>query len=312
MSQSVKVGGDQDTPILEFYPESGGLLNQLNFKTQEGGYINVLASVLDKNDLQNNPSFKNIPLFPFPNRLDAGRYEFEGKAYEFPINETELNNNLHGFAFDEVFHLENTEVSQDLVKTTLKLVYNGRFEYFPFPSLVELEFVVREQRMLEISAAVTNASDVAMPLGFGWHPYYTLNEQVDDLLLKLPRVKRKILNNRALPTGAEEEFQEFSKFTSIGDTFLDDCFELVELSEKASVRIWSKTKNIGLDIWQQAKDGEYSFLQVFTHPDRKRIAVEPMTCNVNAFHSGDGLKVLQPGERFHASFGVRLISSMDE
>ena len=312
MSQSQKCGGSENSPTLEFFPEFGGLLNQLNLKSPAGKLIGVIASVSDQDDLLKNPTFKNIPLFPFPNRLDGGSYEFAGARFQMPINEAEHSNNLHGFGFDQNYFLEDTLVYEDLVKTTLKLVYDGGLDYFPFPSEVELRFTVREQVALEVEASITNRAAVAMPLGFGWHPYYTLNETTNDLLLQLPAVRRKIMNARALPTGEEEAYSRFSELTPIGDMFLDDCFELADPSSRASIRIWSNKQNLGLEVWQDALSEQFTYLQVFTHPDRKRIAVEPMTCNVNAFQTGEGLKVLQPGESFRANFGVRLISSLDE
>jgi aldose 1-epimerase len=43
-------------------------------------------------------------------------------------------------------------------------------------------------------------------------------------------------------------------------------------------------------------------------PDRPRrrrsIAIEPMSCAPNAFRSGDGLIVLQPGESWSGSWGI--------
>src|SRR4051794_13819480 len=43
------------------------------------------------------PSRNGIPvLFPFPNRVRAGKYTFEGKSYELPINNPP--NAIHGFA----------------------------------------------------------------------------------------------------------------------------------------------------------------------------------------------------------------------
>jgi aldose 1-epimerase len=37
---------------------------------------------------------------------------------------------------------------------------------------------------------------------------------------------------------------------------------------------------------------------------RRSIAVEPMTCAPNAFVSGDGLVVLDPGETHTAAWGI--------
>jgi aldose 1-epimerase len=48
---------------------------------------------------------------------------------------------------------------------------------------------------------------------------------------------------------------------------------------------------------------------VFTGDDlpdvaRRGLAVEPMTCAPNAFRSGDGLIVLEPGETHLGSWGI--------
>ena len=42
-----------------------------------------------------------------------------------------------------------------------------------------------------------------------------------------------------------------------------------------------------------------SYLQLYTPPDRKSIAIEPMNCIANAFNNGIGLKLLKPGEEFN-------------
>ena len=39
-------------------------------------------------------------------------------------------------------------------------------------------------------------------------------------------------------------------------------------------------------------------------PGQPGIAIEPMTCAPNAFRSGDGLVVLQPGESWSGSWGI--------
>ena len=37
---------------------------------------------------------------------------------------------------------------------------------------------------------------------------------------------------------------------------------------------------------------------------RRSVAVEPMTCPPNAFRSGEGLVVLEPGQSFSAEWGL--------
>jgi len=59
-------------------------------------------------------------------------------------------------------------------------------------------------------------------------------------------------------------------------------------------------------------NGSFGYLQVFTGDtlpaDRRRaVAVEPMTCPADAFNSGTGLVVLEPGASWSGSWGIRAL-----
>ena len=68
----------------------------------------------------------------------------------------------------------------------------------------------------------------------------------------------------------------------------------------------------GLVLWA---DEVFGWAQVFSPSNfpgagqagcqRKAVAIEPMTCAVNAFNTGDGLRWLDPGETWTASWGLR-------
>jgi hypothetical protein len=61
-----------------------------------------------------------------------------------------------------------------------------------------------------------------------------------------------------------------------------------------------------------AMDRVYRYAQVFTgdtlppHLRRRGLAVEPMSCAANAFNSGDGLLILQPGETWSGVWEARV------
>jgi aldose 1-epimerase len=66
-----------------------------------------------------------------------------------------------------------------------------------------------------------------------------------------------------------------------------------------------------LRVWA---DEAFGWAQVYSPPNfpgpgkpgqRKAIAIEPMTCAVNAFNTGVGLRWLQPGETWSGSWGLR-------
>ena len=53
----------------------------------------------------------------------------------------------------------------------------------------------------------------------------------------------------------------------------------------------------------------YSDAQVYALRAEQFICFEPMTAPTNALRSGDGLRVLAPGERFTAGFSIAVADS---
>ena len=59
-----------------------------------------------------------------------------------------------------------------------------------------------------------------------------------------------------------------------------------------------------------AVDGSWGWLQAYTGDTlppgerRRSVAVEPMTCPPNAFATGDGLRVLDPGGSWTTTWGL--------
>ena len=66
--------------------------------------------------------------------------------------------------------------------------------------------------------------------------------------------------------------------------------------------------NNGMDVWG---DENFKWWQVFTgdtlHGERFRrsVAIEPMTCPPDSFRSGRDLLVLEPGQTWSASWGIK-------
>jgi aldose 1-epimerase len=50
----------------------------------------------------------------------------------------------------------------------------------------------------------------------------------------------------------------------------------------------------------------YPYAQVFAPADKDYVALEPMTAPTNALRSGRGLRRVEPGETFRATFRMRI------
>lgn len=296
---------------LELVPEFGGLTNRLQFATSKG-VLDVIVGLANKGAMINDRAYRNIPLFPLVNRLDAGLYKHNGKLYQLPVNEPARNNALHGFIQKFVPEVEVVE-GRDTSEALLLYRYNGELPGYPFPAEVRIHYVLSGDGKLDISYSVLNQHSASIPVGIGWHPYFGLGHPIDELHLQLPEVRHVTVDDRLLPLGKTDAFTQFRKPTLIQDTQLDHCFAIQNGpgAVTAETLLWSEQKRLGIKIWQQTGARALNFIQVCTAPDRQSLAIEPVSCSINAFNTGDGLVVLEPGGFFTAHMGVHLLTQLE-
>jgi aldose 1-epimerase len=244
---------------------------------------------------------KSALLFPFPNRLNHGRYEWQGRTYEFPINNAATENAIHGFIRDESFTVRASEAGDAFARLRCACTYDGRHEYYPFPLEFELECTIHHDARFELKAICTNQHSAPIPVGFGWHPYFKLAATADEHLLQLPGCEQVAINERMIPTGRRDSFNAFIVEEQVQDTFLDNCFALLE-GEEALLTISDGQVRVAVS----ADAADCPFFQVFTPPHRESIALEPMSCNVDAFNNGEGLVILHPAERWEVGMLVAI------
>lgn len=287
-------------------PFLAGSLNRLVLRSGKGltDVIDGYRSVEEVNEILGT-SFKSSNLFPYPNRIADATYEFEGEIYRLPMNFPQEHNAIHGLVFDkqfEVLQQENGELGCMLV---LRYISPDDTVGFPFKFLLELTYRLTEDRGFESGIKISNVSDSSMPVGHGWHPYFTAGaDAINGLRLSFPAKEVLEVDDRNIPTGAANPYAAFNKIREISDTQLDHCFRLDTSAEEADTVIENPATGLKFKIWQQTGVNKYNYLQVYTPPTRNSIAIEPMTCAPNAFNNEDGLIVLSPGERISLSWGI--------
>ena len=251
-------------------------------------------------------------LAPWPNRLDGGRYTFEGREGRAALDEPEHGNAIHGL----VRWLPWRVTAQDEGSVRLGCVVHPQPAY-PWRLEIEVEYRLDGQG-LSVTTQATNGSDTASPFGIGFHPYLTVGEPaVDTATLAVPARRRLVTDDRGLPTGEEKvagtEF-DFTAARPIGDTRLDTAFtDLIADSEgpaRAEIRAASGR---GVDVWTGPGFG---YLMVYTgdtlEPEARRrrgVAIEPMTCPPNALRSGTDLIRLEPGGSWTGAWGITPVST---
>jgi len=303
---SFKLYDSESGEYASILPYMGGTINSLVIKNNDK-LVNITEGYTSPEDVEKNltSSFKGSNLFPFPNRIRDGKYNFGEKTYQLDINFEAENNAIHGLVFDKEFEVISKENGD--VNCSLVILYKPKNlpGGYPFSYTLEIEYRWIKYALFECISKVTNHSDKDIPLGIGWHPYMLADaDKVDDLWVQFPSKKMLEVDKRMIPTGNSENYTDFNQLTQLGSTSFDSCFELNTDVTPAEVVIYNKNKNFGYKLWQETGDQKYNYLQVYTPPTRKSIAVEPMTCTPDAFNNKNGLITLAPGKSLSVKWGI--------
>ena len=107
-------------------------------------------------------------LIPWPNRLQDGSYEFDGRRHQLPLNEPERCNAIHGL----VRWANWTAAEQGPHRVVMKHVLYPQPGY-PFTLGISVEYALSNSG-LKVRTTATNLGADPCPYGSGAHPYLTL------------------------------------------------------------------------------------------------------------------------------------------
>jgi aldose 1-epimerase len=247
-------------------------------------------------------------LVPWPNRVEDGRYRFAGQAYQLDLSEPALRTAIHGLTRWRPW----APVRNEPGEVTLRNVLLG-CQGYPFCLETEASYQLSVQG-LRVSVTARNIGSGPAPYGTGSHPYLTVGaDLVDECELTLPAARWLPADERGIPEGpakdvAGTEF-DFRAGRAIGQTRIDHAF--TDLERDGQGLVWVRLAAGGTQTALWAGPG-YHWLQVFTGDAleearrRRALAVEPMTCPPNAFASGTGLIVLEPGDAVTHTWGIQV------
>ncbi|ONH33414.1 aldose epimerase [Pseudofrankia asymbiotica] len=251
-------------------------------------------------------------LVPWPNRIAGGRYPWNGKTQQLAISEAKTGNASHGLARWSAWELERTGPAA----ATASFVVRAQSGY-PFTVAFGAAYALGDDG-LTVTMTATNLSAGPAPVGMGAHPYLLVPGaggtpvRADDVTLTLPAERMLLVDDRLIPTESQDVAGgpfDFLAARPIGPLVIDHCFAAPRRDPDGRARVVLAAPAGGgsVTVWM---DEAWDYIQVFTgdtlSPDERRrsIAVEPQTCPANAFNSGEGLRVLEPGESFGGSWGI--------
>jgi aldose 1-epimerase len=249
-------------------------------------------------------------LLPWPNRIAGARYRFDHRDFQLPVTEPRTGCAIHGLTHDLLW--QRDDISDSTVTLTLDLQPQ---DGYPFRLALRASYSL-DGDGLRVTVSATNRGDGACPYGAGAHPYVRLASggPIDDALLHIPASLTLEADDRGIPTGVEVPVSgtgfDFQSPRPIGSQVLDTAFTGLSADPDGVTRISliAPDTGSGVTVWMDASHPYAMIYSGDTLGDvarrRHGLAIEPMTCAPDAFNSGAGLVVLQPGEAHTSTWGI--------
>jgi galactose mutarotase-like enzyme len=255
-------------------------------------------------------SSMGIPLLhPWANRLSGLRYEAAGQVVELdaaaaPLRLDENGLPIHGvLTASPDWKVTDRGAEEGSAWLHARLDFGAHERYlaaFPFPHALEVEVRLAGSE-LTIATIITPTGEVAVPVAFGWHPYLRVpGAPRQEWEIAVPARSHAALDERGVPTGESERAADLDG--PLGSRSFDDLFPTLAPDPRFAVQ------GGGRRIEVRFLEG-YPVTQVYAPADQEFICFEPMTAPTNALVTGNGLRLVEPGESFAAAFAISVVDS---
>ncbi len=187
-------------------PELGG--NLILFRDTEKGYQFLREPKADEMEhFKANPGVYGIPILFPPNRFEDGKFPWEGKVYQLPINEESNGNHIHGYMHTlpwDVVHFSSNSYESIVVLSQTVTTGHLYKKYFPFEFTITLRYTLSDAGLLQ-QVTVKNDGEERMPNLLAFHTAinapFVPGSVATDYRMKITIGERIELGDRTLPTG---------------------------------------------------------------------------------------------------------------
>jgi aldose 1-epimerase len=279
--------------VVSVLPAFGATLYGFSVRLRDGSDFNVIDHYPDLRTVKAeiSRSFKGPKLSPFPCRIPGGKYQFEGKRYQFSRLFGD-GTAIHGLLFDRPFQIVEESTADHTATVAMEYAYKRDDPGYPFEYDCNVRYILHPDNVLEVVTSVTNLDQTVIPVADGWHPYFRLGGKVDDWQLQFHSAAIVEFDRQLVPTGRLMQYDVFESSRRVGDVFLDNCFSVKPDLVSAACELQNQATGLSLSFFP---DAHYPYLQIYTPPDRTSIAIENLSGAPDCFNNKMGLTLLPPG-----------------
>jgi aldose 1-epimerase len=244
-------------------------------------------------------------LFPFPNRIRGGRFDFGGRTFELPLDRRGVNA-IHGLVIDRRWRVIANPKAAGGVTGQFQLTRDApdAIGLWPEDFVIEMTYELEANRLTS-HVRVTNPGSKSLPWGFGTHPYFRLplDPGGDESRCRvIAPVGESWELSEFLPTGRCLPVNQSTGLTGnrpLSELKFDDVFTALKFDgDWCTCRMIDETARVEVVF---RFDRSFRELVIYTPPNRGAVCLEPYTCVTDAVNLQPrgidaGLRVLEPGE----------------
>ena len=234
----------------------------------------------------------SFALLPFSNRVAQARLNWEGVNYALTTTPGDEPHAIHGVGWQRPWGV----LDAGACHAQLSLVHRPDAAWpFAFEAVQSFEL---SERGLAMGLSLCNQSDIPVPVGLGWHPYFVKRELSRISFRAGGRWEMgadKLPTHRLPAKGLESDCAALQ---------VDHCFD-----------DWDGSAQLSDELLQTRITSSLDHIVAYTQPHLDFVAIEPVSHvnnAVNLMASADiganalGLRILPPGETMTATMRIQV------
>lgn len=306
MASTLELRHDRSRSSLRLEPTFGCVATSWSVGGEE-----MLALPVPREEFLASERTGGLPLlYPYANRLRKDRFEACGRTVDL-ANVTRLKRDgaglpIHGLLLR--WPRWKLHVHADGTHALATIDWASEPELlaaFPYPHSLEVSWTLSGDAQgahLEIATVVRADRGVAVPVSFGWHPYFRTNDAAH-ARIELPARRRVALDSRGVPE-LPILLDALEPASEIGVGGGDDALFAREDhdAQAATIRDGARTLQIRFD------EG-CAYMQVFSPKNASFISLEPMAAHTSALADGSA-PCVAPGSAYTMRFSMHCCSTI--
>lgn len=250
--------------------------NCISLRCEEYG-AKILREPMDFEN-PDNPYLYGMPVLYPVNRISGGKFLFEGREYDFGVNEPSTNCHLHGKLHNAEFSV--SEVKEDYVKCIYTGMLAGGMHKFSMEISYKISCGGLEQRTV-----IENLSAMNMPNFLGFHTTFNApflaDGKKEDIRLFSEVEWEAERDENYLPTGKVLDADEITLAIRKGEFYpLEKKISRNYKAKKGSVIEFKDIKK-GISLIYE-NDEKFGWRLLYNGEGDEYVCFEPMTCMANS------------------------------